>query len=259
MISFLLAYWKAFVEIAILSSAVFLIMRFVAGTRGFGVVRGFVMLLVLAFFGLTLVARFLLELPRIEYILRQLIGVSLVAVIVIFQPELRRGLMRLGQRPFWRTFLSERTSVVDELVEALQSLSRNRIGALIAFQRNVGLGFIIEGGIPLDSEITSELIQSIFWPGSPLHDGAAVILERRVAAAGCLLPLSENPAFGTRHGTRHRAAIGLTEETDAVCVVVSEETGRISFCFDGRIREDLPPDEVTRILSDFLAEKEEGY
>ena len=257
MIDFFHTNWKSFVEIAIVSGIVFLIVRFLAGTRGLGVMRGFVLLLVIIIFGLSLVT-FLVDLPTIRYIIKQLFAVSLVAVIIIFQPELRRGLMRLGQRPFWRTLLSERSSMVDELLEAVQAMSRNRIGALIAFQRNVGIGAIIEGGVPLDSEVSAELLQSVFWPGSPLHDGAVIVRHKRLAAAGCLLPLSENPAFGTRHGTRHRAAIGLTEESDSVCLVVSEESGHISFCFEGRIREDLSVEEVRRVLADFLSEKEEN-
>ena len=257
MIDFLWQYQQAFVEIALIAAVVFVIMRFLMGTRGFGVMRGLLLVLAIVFLGVSLFRIFVGELPRIQYLLTQLVGAAVIGVIIIFQPELRRGLVRLGQRPLWRALLSGRASIVEEIVEAVQAMSRNKIGALVAFQRNVGLGAIIEGGTPLDSEVTSELLQAVFWPGSPLHDGAVIIQNQRLAAAGCLLPLSENPAFGTKHGTRHRAAIGLTEETDAVCLVVSEETGRTSFCFDGRIREDLSIDEVKKILTEFLAEEKE--
>ena len=255
MFDFLRTNVQTIIEIAVISGVIFLILRFLAGTRGFGILRGFLLLLAVVTLGLSLVNSFIVELPRIQFLLRQLVGASLIAVLVIFQPELRRGLIRLGERPLWRTLLTSRSSVVEEIVEAVRAMARNRIGALIALQRSVGLGAIIEGGTPMDSDVTSELLQAVFWPGSPLHDGAVVVQDQRIAAAGCLLPLSDNPAFGSKHGTRHRAAIGLTEETDAVCLVVSEESGRISFCFDGRIREDLPIEEVKKILTEFAAEK----
>ena len=247
-------------EIAIIALVIFIIMRFLIGTRGFGVLRGFLLLLAIVFLGLSLFRIFFNELPRVQFLLRQLLGATLIAVLVIFQPELRRGLIRLGERPLWRALLSHRASIVEEIVIAVREMSKNKIGSLIVLQRNVGLGAIIEGGTPMDAEVTHQLIQAIFWPGSPLHDGAVIVQSQRIAAAECLLPLSENPAFSgpDKHGTRHRAAIGVTEETDAVCLVVSEETGRISFCFDGRIREDLSIEEVKKILTDFLAEKEEA-
>jgi diadenylate cyclase len=173
-------------------------------------------------------------------------------MVILFQPELRRGLIRFGQAPVMRTLLRGEEAIFDQVAEAAEQLSRHKIGALIAFQREVGLDDFIEGGTRLDAEVTTELIMTIFWPDTPLSDGGLVLQNMRMVAAGCLFPLSENPAIDRRLGTRHRAAIGLTEDTDAVCVIVSEETGIISLAVGGQIIRSLDKEQLVNRLRHLL-------
>ena len=159
------------------------------------------------------------------------------AAIVIFQSDIRRALAHFGQAPFFRYFNRQEAAneTIEELVVAATMLSQQRIGAIIAIEREIGLRNYIESGIPLDATLTYDLIVTIFQPGSPLHDGAVIVQEDRIAAAACFLPLTVNPRVSRELGTRHRAAIGLTEENDAVAIVVSEERGQIALAINGRI------------------------
>jgi diadenylate cyclase len=195
-----------------------------------------------------------LELYRIDWVMRQFLPLILVYVVILFQPEFRRALMRLGQNPLLGYFFKTGTGVTPQIVEAALSMSKNKIGALIAIEREVGLNTFVEGGVRLDSEVTAGLLNTIFWPGTPLHDGAVVIQERRLAAAGCLFPLTENPNVSKTMGTRHRAAIGLTEETDAICVVVSEETGTVSVAMRGQILRGLDAESLRKVLDESVVE-----
>ena len=184
--------------------------------------------------------------------------VSAIALVVIFQPELRRMLVRLGQTR-WLGFLGKPRSVaLGEVLSAVASMSKRKIGALIAIEREVGLRQVIEGGTRLNAEVTSEILGSIFYPNTPLHDGGVVIRSNRLAAAGCLFPLSENPKLHKELGTRHRAAVGLTEETDAVTVVVSEETGNVSVAVKGDLMYDLSVDELKSVLHNLCYEAMEA-
>jgi diadenylate cyclase len=193
-----------------------------------------------------------LELERIGYLLKEFFTVFTFALIIIFQPELRRALMHLGQNPLVNRFLPKDQVRIEEIVTACTRLSKDKIGALIAIEREISLGSIVEGGRFLDAEVSADLIDTIFFPGSALHDGAIVIQHGRVAAAACLFPLTDNPEISKRLGTRHRAAIGLTEETDAVTVVVSEETGKISVGMRGHLEQGLDRDTLRRLLTDLL-------
>jgi diadenylate cyclase len=168
------------------------------------------------------------------------------AAIVIFQSDIRRALAHFGQAPFFRYFNRQEAAdeTIEEVVVAATTLASQRIGAIIAVEREIGLRNYIESGIPLDARLTYDLLVTIFQPGSPLHDGAVIIQEDRVAAAACFLPLTVNPRVSRELGTRHRAAIGLTEECDAVAVVVSEETGAISLALDGRIERAVSSDQL---------------
>jgi diadenylate cyclase len=168
------------------------------------------------------------------------------ATIVVFQSDIRRALAHFGQAPFFRYFNRQEAAdeTIEEVVVAATMLSTQRVGAIVAIERDIGLRNYIESGIPLDATLTYDLLVTIFQPRSPLHDGAVILQEGRVAAAACFLPLTVNPRVSRELGTRHRAAIGLTEEGDAVAVVVSEETGQISLALDGRIDRGLTPEQL---------------
>ena len=252
---FIARHWEKGVEILVIAAVIYALLLMLRGTRGAGMLRGLGLLIVFAvvFSG----ARYL-GLMRITWMLERLFAVSAVALVVIFQPELRRMLVRLGQTR-WLGFLGKPRSVaLGEVMGAVASMSKRKIGALIAIEREVGLRQVIEGGTRLGAEVSSELLCSIFYPNTPLHDGGVVIRSNRVAAAGCLFPLSENPKLQKELGTRHRAALGLTEETDAVTVVVSEETGKISVAVKGDLMYDLSVDELKSLLHNLCYEAMEA-
>ncbi len=239
------------VEIFILFVAVYFAIRFLQGTRGVRILLGLIVVTTGLFVGVLLVAQWA-ELDRVNYLLHQALPMSLFTLVVLFQPELRRGLMRLGRNPLAQKFLRDESALIEEIIRAVSNLSKEKIGALIAVEREISLSTYVEGGVFIDAEVKADLVDTIFWPGSALHDGAIVIQNERVAAAGCLFPLTENPDVSKRLGTRHRAAIGLTEETDAVTIVVSEETGNISVGVRGHLERDLDRDSLRRILSTLL-------
>ncbi|MGH9794800.1 MAG: diadenylate cyclase CdaA [Candidatus Acidiferrales bacterium] len=190
------------------------------------------------------------RLEMMEWLLTTLVPYLAIALIVLFQPEIRAALAAVGRNPFWRIFSGQNpTEAHDDIVLAVRHFAQQRIGALIVLEREVGLKIYIESGIPLDAQLGYDLLLSIFHPASPLHDGAAIIQGTRVAAAACFLPLSLNPAISTQRGTRHRAAIGVTEESDAIVVLVSEQTGSIALALDGRIERNLTPDQLAERLA----------
>jgi diadenylate cyclase len=245
------------VEIAILAVAIYAVLRFLGKTRGSGMVRG----LGLVGVGLFLVAQVVIanfDLTVVSKALDYLLTTVLVGLLVIFQPELRRGLMVLGRYRMLRYFVRRpRHPLADKLSDAAEALSRECVGALIAIQREVALAPYAETGERLDSEISAALIRSLFHPGSPLHDGAVILCNGRIAAAACQLPLGQPPEPTTSHlGMRHRAAIGLSDETDAVLLVVSEETGRVSVAVGGRL-EPVPRENLSRRLAALLAHGDE--
>ncbi len=232
-----------FIEIFLLFLLLYFVLRFMQGTIAGTFVRGVGFLLMLAVVSAMLaLSSFGLEI--IGAIFKYLLGVSVIALLVIFQPELRRGLMRVGRNPVIGRLVARDSRVVDEVVKAALTLSKDRIGALITFEGNVALDSYVAAGVGINADIKAELIDTIFWPGSALHDGAIVIREDRIAAGSCLFPLTENPEVSHHLGTRHRAAIGLTEETDALCIVVSEETGTISVAHGGKLVRDLDEDQL---------------
>lgn len=230
---------KVIVEILILWFVFYMIILYIKGTRTVQVLKGIFIL----------VAIFLvtqkLGLETINWILTKLIPISIIGFLIIFQPELRRGLARLGQFGLFPA----KELVIDEIAKSAIALSKKKIGALVAIEREVGLRAYIESGVPLDAKISSELINTIFMPNTPLHDGGIVIQEDRIVAGGCLFPLSQESHVTKTLGTRHRAAIGLTEETDAIVVIVSEETGTISIAVGGRLTRDLDREELVKSLA----------
>ncbi len=249
--------WVPLIEIALIAVVVYLVLKFIRGTRGATVARGLIIVLLVV----SVVAVFLAEsfrLPVLSQVLSQVLFWLGVGVIVIFAPEIRRALLRIGQNPFSELFGRERNPMLREVVAAVATLSRDSTGALIAIQRETGLRGYIEGGTRLDAAVTSDLIATIVQQGTALHDGAIILREGRIAAAGCLFPLSENTEKAGHFGTRHRAALGLAEETDAVVVVVSEETGNISLAHDGRIDTKLSLERLTSLLSLLTARRPES-
>ena len=229
-----------------------MIYRGLRGTRGARVVRGFIFLLLVSFVLMRLLSDYL-HMGRLRTLYSLLVPAMAILAAIVFQPELRRSLMRLGDNPILRMFLKEGASAfVDRIVRAAAMLSRNKIGAIIAIERDTRLGAVIESGVYLDAELTSRLLTTIFWPGSPLHDMGVVIRGGRVAAAGCEFPLPRQIVLDASYGTRHRAAVGLTEETDAVVVVVSEETGNLSLAVGANLETPLTPDALRERLTDLL-------
>ena len=195
--------------------------------------------------GLYYASRFT-PLQTLNWLTRDMFGYIVFAAIVLFQADIRRALAHFGRAPFFRYLNRPEATdeTIEEVVGALRMLSEQRQGAIVAIEREIGLGNYVESGIPLDAEVSYDLLVSVFWPGSPLHDGAVVIQQDRVAAAACFLPLTGNPCGSKNLGSRHRAAIGLSEETDAGALVVSEETGLLSLVLDGQIEQDLEPDQL---------------
>lgn len=239
-------------EVFIIFLFVYGFLRFLQGTRGASVLRGLtVMVLILSVLTIFLTRK--LELERLNWVLRNLVPVVLIPVIVLFQPEVRRALMRLGHNPLFSMFFRTRSEFTEELVKAVTSMSRDKVGGLIAIERQVGLSGYVERGVRLDSDVSAEMIKTIFWPGTPLHDGAIVIRQQRIAAAGCLFPLTDNPTFSSEMGTRHRAGIGVTEESDAVTIIVSEQTGKISLAYKGAIQQELDEKALRHALEDIAA------
>jgi diadenylate cyclase len=185
-----------------------------------------------------------LELETVNWVIRNMAAYVVFAIIVLFQADIRRALAHFGRAPFFRYFerVSSAEETIEEIVVAAASLATRRIGAIVVIERQIGLRNYIEGGIPLDATITYDLLASIFQPASPLHDGAVIVQGDRLAAAACFLPLSVNPRVSRELGTRHRAAIGVTEESDAVAIVVSEETGIISLATGEELERGLSAD-----------------
>jgi len=238
------------IELLLIGFVVWSVMRFLRGTGGEKLFKGIVFLL-LGFWAISLLTSSL-ELERINSLFKSfLVSVLLVAAIA-FQPELRRGLMRLGGTRFGRTVAPEMLNVIEQIVDAVATLSRSKIGALIVLEREVGLGDLIAGGTRLEAQVTAELINTIFWPGSPLHDMAVVIRGGQIAAAGVQLPLAEHGEYDRLLGSRHRAAIGMSKETDAAVVLVSEETGQISLAVDSKLARLLTLEQLRQRLLDLM-------
>ncbi|HMO50233.1 MAG TPA: diadenylate cyclase CdaA [Kiritimatiellia bacterium] len=247
---FVMPGFNGVLEIVILSIAFYYILLFIRGTRGVQVLFG----LALIFIALILLTYFF-QLDTLNWILQRSTFYIVFGLLVIFQPEIRQALAELGRRHFFGGPAFEQ-STVDNLVSAADRLSEQKIGALIAVQRDIGMRTIRETGVQIDSELSPELLVNIFYPRTPLHDGGVIVQNNRVVAAACVFPLSQRDELSRTLGTRHRAAIGITEETDAIALVVSEETGSISVAYRGRLRRGLDEERLRRVLvSVLLADK----
>lgn len=239
-------------DIAIVSILFYGVLMLVRGTRADQVLRGVIVLFI--FFS---IAASLFHLTMVDWLLRNSPLVLLVAIPIIFQPELRRALEQVGRtsavinRPFQTLAAPLQDSATDELVDAIRRLAERHYGALIVLEGATGLEDFVRSGVRIDAEVTSELLVTIFFVHTPLHDGAAIVRGDRVLAAGCVLPLSDSPgALG--HGTRHRAALGLSEQTDAACIVVSEETGTISIARGGHLMSNVGQERLSRFIHAFF-------
>jgi diadenylate cyclase len=237
------------VQFVVLVLVVYFLLRLVRGTIAATILRGTLILISIAVFVTAFVLRFY-DLRVLQSLLTTLLGTTAIALLVVFQPEIRRALLSLGQHRLLGRFRQKPRGSIDVLAKTVQSLSRERHGALFAVERTNALQHIVATGTTLDAEATSELLAGLFWPGSPLHDGGAVIRGDRVVAAGCIFPLADRRDLDSRLGTRHRAGIGLSEECDAVVVIVSEETGRVSVCSGGQFRFVDPQTELLPALEE---------
>ncbi len=234
---------RALVDILLIAILLYYLLKLLRGTRAIQMLVAIGLLIV--FYKGARWAR----LGMVEWLLTTLLPYFAIALIVLFQPEIRRALARMGRNLSWTRFSAPNPGgALDDLVLAVSHFAQNRIGALIAIERDVGLRTYIESGIPLDATLSYDLLLAIFRPGSPLHDGAVIVHGNRVAAAACFLPLSLNPAISNQLGTRHRAAIGVTEESDAVVVLVSEQTGAIALAAGGAMELNLTPEQLTERL-----------
>lgn len=232
--------WGVALELGLIASVLYIVLRFVKGTRAAGALWAF--LLILAAGG---VASRLVQSPRLDYLYDRFLALAAVALVVIFQPELRRALIRIGETNLFRATPGAVQEMIDEIVPACAYLAKARFGALIVVQRQSDLKGAVEGGTTLGAELSGRLLQTIFFPGSALHDLAVVVRGQRIEAAGVQLPLAEpqdmpDPTLGSRH----RAAVGLTKETDALVVVVSEETGAIRVAEAGRLSRPLSAEDL---------------
>jgi diadenylate cyclase len=235
---------RAVADILIIAVIIYYVLVLLRGTRAAQMMVA-VALIVAFFYG----ARWA-RLEMVEWLLTTLLPYFAIALIVLFQPEIRRALSRAGRNPLWRRISAPNLlEAQDDVLLAVRYFSQHKIGALIVFERAVGLKTYIESGVPLDATISYDLLVSVFRPGSPLHDGAAILQGTRLAAAACFLPLSLSPAISTQLGTRHRAAIGVTEESDAVAVVVSEQSGEVSLAAAGVIDLHLSAEQLAERLA----------
>jgi len=234
----------AVIDIIVVAVLVYQFLMIIRGRRAVHVLMGLCVLGVI--YGVAVWAR--LELLRT--ILATLAPYMPIALIVMFQAELRRALARLGRRPFLGISQLERRELSQEIVLAVAKLAQSRIGALIVIERKIGLRTFIESGVTLDAQVSRDLLCSIFHPGGALHDGAVIIQGDRISAAACFLPLTTNPLLMTELGTRHRAALGISEEADCIAIVVSEETGKVSVARFGEIELDVPLERVEHLLTE---------
>src|SRR5215831_11420670 len=239
-------YWRATLEILILTVGIYYVLRFIRGTRGAPVVTGFLVVL------LTFVlVSFLLKLKVLQYLLGAFTAYFTLGILVIFQPELRRMLAELGNLPLFTTAHEQRENI-EIIVQTVERLSDVRIGALIAIEQSIQLQEAVESGLVVDCEATPEMLETIFFPNNAIHDGGVILKGDRIACAACIFPLTQRQDLNKSLGTRHRAAMGLSEETDAVVVVISEETGAVSYAYRGQLVRAVTLEELRAFLTSVL-------
>lgn len=247
---------RAIIDISLVTYIIYKIIILVKETRAWQLIKGIIVILIA-----TEMSK-LLKLNTIAYILSNTVSILAFAMVVLFQPELRRGLEQIGRSRFRDFFNFEdsedrlkTTAVVEDIVKACIEFSKTFTGALIVVERDTKIGEIIKTGVELDSIVSSELLINIFTPNTPLHDGAVIVRDNKLKAASCFLPLTDNPNLSKELGTRHRAALGITEVSDAFAIVVSEESGKISFALNGGLTRNLTPDTLRKALNKNLLEQ----
>lgn len=246
-----LLHWRAVVEILILWIAVYSTLLFIKGTKAAYLLRGiFILLIFLLIFQL-------LGFPVLTRLLTYFFAFILILVVIMFQPELREGLSRLGKKHFFyvEPKKEEIEQALKEIVTAAEALSKNKTGALIAIKREIILKSYIESGVILNADLSAELLQNIFFPMTVLHDGGVIIEGTKILAASCLFPLSDNTNLARTLGMRHRAGVGLSEHSDALVIIVSEENGAISLAINGQLTQQLAPEELLTILRGQMTKK----
>jgi diadenylate cyclase len=243
--------WWDVLDVVIVSVLIYEALKLIRGTRAMQMAIGSVLVAAL-FYGSRL-----FPLQTVNWLIRNVLAYVVIAAIVLFQQDIRRALSQLGRAPFFRYFARAEQSAesIEEVITAAGLLAKKRIGAIVVFEREIGLRNYIESGIPIDAMLSYDLLTTIFQPSTPLHDGAVIIQETRVAAAACFLPLTVNPKLDRDLGTRHRGAIGLTEESDAVAVVISEERGEISLSLQGRIERGLSTERLRERLQTLILQR----
>jgi len=246
---------RAIVDIGLVTFVIYKIIMLVKDTRAWQLIKGIIFILVAAELSK------ILKLNTIAYILNYTISVLTIALVVVFQPELRSILEQIGRSRFKDLFSIEKssrkvktTAMIEEIVKACAEMSKTFTGALIVIERETKIGEAIKTGVQLDADVTCELLINIFWPNTPLHDGAVIIRDNKIKAAACFLPLTDNPNLSKELGGRHRAALGITEISDAIAIVVSEESGKISYALNGGLTRNLTPDMLRKALSKNLLE-----
>ena len=237
------------IDILIVSFIIYKALKFIRDTRTIQLLKGIVVLIIV------MQVSYFANLHTVHYILSNAMQLGLIAILIVFQPELRRALEQVGRTSMgqWFNFDEqtddvEKEKVIAEIKESCASMSKSRIGALIVMEREIKIGDIIGTGITLNADVSAELLINIFIPKTPLHDGAVIIRDNKIEAASCFLPLSQNPNVSKELGTRHRAGLGISEESDAVVVIVSEETGRISIACGGELNVNLTPEALEKNL-----------
>ncbi len=242
---------KDLLDILVVAVFIYAIIYFLVLTKGIQILHGLILI------GLFWFLAEILQFTTLSWIFEKMWTVGLFSIVVIFQPEIRKALARLGTQAKMLKLLSLEEMLIDRIVRACRFMSDRQIGALIVIERNTNLEDIVEGCVNIDAQISVELLITIFYPMTPLHDGAVVIRGDRIAYASCVLPLSRHVDLPKKYGTRHRAAIGITEESDAIAIVVSEETGEISVSIDGRLERNLEPELLRDLLMKELGKEYE--
>lgn len=249
----LFLYWRPLTEILILWFFIYHIILFFEGTRSLQVMRGIIML------SLLFLVSQKLGLFVLDWLLKKLFGISVIAILIIFHPEIRQGLAQLGKRNIFKNMLKEEDPhlFVKQITEACENLVANKLGGLIAIEKNDSLAPYIQSGEIIDSRVSADLIQAIFTPNNPLHDGGLIVQHGKIAAAGCIFPLAINQDLSRVFGTRHRAALGLSEEADAIIIVVSEERHDVSLVHKRRFYRDLGRVELETKINDLIKTKKD--
>jgi diadenylate cyclase len=244
-------WWQIFIEWLLIGTVVYWVVRFLRGTKGTTLLKGIVFLLIALYLIVTLVGE-RMGLQRVKFLYDKLVLAASFVVIVVFQPELRRALMRLGETRLFQRFSEEFTDEIEAIVESAAYLSRRKIGGLVAIEREIPLGGHAENGTKLNADISAALLNTIFYPNSALHDLGVIISHGRIMYAAVQFPLAEVGDLEQGLGSRHRAAVGLSQETDAVVVVVSEQTGDVSIAERGVLNRKISPDRLRQLLTELL-------